>query len=103
MTCNREALQHELKTRGKTLPPEEVEAMKDEFNGLVDLVMEFPEDLRQRVNASQRVFGEYEEAKRAWGGGNCAWSSRSPRNTATAPVVPGHHPGGEHGPDAGRG
>ena len=70
MTCKMEALQHELKTRGKTLPPEEVEAMKDEFNGLVDLVMEFPEDLRQRVNASQRVFGEYEEAKRRLAGGN---------------------------------
>ena len=54
MTCKMEALQHELKTR-ETLPPEEVEAMKDEFNGLVDLVMEFPEDLRQRQRQPARL------------------------------------------------
>ncbi len=65
-----EQVQEELRRRGKLLPPEEVEAMKDEFNGLMDLVMEGPEELRQRVNDGQRVFGEYEEAKRRLAGGN---------------------------------
>jgi RNA polymerase primary sigma factor len=70
MVGKMEALQGELKARGKLLPPEDVEAMKDEFGGLVDLVMEFPEDLRLRVGNSQRVFNEYEEAKRRLAGGN---------------------------------
>jgi RNA polymerase primary sigma factor len=70
MVSKMEALQSELKARAKLLPPDEVEAMKDEFYGLVDLVMEFPDNLQQRVSNSQRVFGEYEEAKRRLAGGN---------------------------------
>jgi RNA polymerase primary sigma factor len=65
-----EALQQELKARGKTLPAEEVEAMKEELQGMVDLVIESPEDLRRRVEESEKVFGEYEEAKRKLAGGN---------------------------------
>jgi RNA polymerase primary sigma factor len=65
-----EDLHEELKARGKSLPPEEVEAMKEELAGLTDLVMEGSEDLRWRVNESQKVFGEYEDAKRKLAGGN---------------------------------
>jgi RNA polymerase primary sigma factor len=65
-----EALHEEIRTRGKSLPGEEVDAMKEELQGLVDLVMEGPEDLRWRVNEAQKVFGEYEDAKRKLAGGN---------------------------------
>ncbi len=70
MATKLEHLQDDLKKRGKTLAAEEVDAMKEEFGGLVDLVLEYPEDLRQRVGDGQRVFGEYEEAKRRLAGGN---------------------------------
>jgi len=65
-----EALEEELKARGRSLPAEEVDAMKDEHLGLMDLVMEGTEDLRWRVNEAQKVFGEYEDAKRKLAGGN---------------------------------
>ncbi|MEW6199243.1 MAG: RNA polymerase sigma factor RpoD [Planctomycetota bacterium] len=65
-----EALHEELRTRGKSLPGEEADAMKEELQGLVDLVMEGAEDLRWRVNEAQKVFGEYEDAKRKLAGGN---------------------------------
>jgi RNA polymerase primary sigma factor len=65
-----EQIDDELKQRGKSLPPEEIEAMKDEYQGLMDLVSEAPEDLRARVEDGLRVFGEYEEAKRRLAGGN---------------------------------
>jgi len=65
-----EALQKELAERAKSLLPEEAEAMRDELDGLIDLVMETPEDLRRRVDEAQKVFGEYEEAKRRLAGGN---------------------------------
>jgi len=63
-------LQEQLERHGKSLPPDEVGAMKDEFQGLVDLVLENPDDLRRRVGEAERVFGEYEEAKRRLAGGN---------------------------------
>jgi len=65
-----EGLRDELKKNGKSLPVEEVEAMKEEFHGLSDLVMESTDDLRRRVNEAHKVFGEYEEAKRKLAGGN---------------------------------
>jgi len=65
-----EALQEELKAHGKSLPPEEVDAMKEELQGLIDLVMEGSDDLRWRVSEAQKVFGEYEDAKRKLAGGN---------------------------------
>ena len=70
MVSKMEQLQTELKERGKSLPPDEVEAMKDEFNGLQELVAESPEDLRYRVDEARKVFGEYEDAKRRLAGGN---------------------------------
>lgn len=70
MTGKLESLEMELKKRGKSLPSEEAEAMKEELSGLTDLVMEKTEDLRYRVDDGQKVFGEYEEAKRRLAGGN---------------------------------
>jgi len=65
-----ESLEETLRTRGKSLPPDEAEAMKEELQGLLDLVMESPAELRWRVNEAQKVFGEYEDAKRKLAGGN---------------------------------
>jgi RNA polymerase primary sigma factor len=65
-----EGLQEELRTHGRSVAPDEAEAMREEFQGLIDLVMESPEDLRRRVDEAQKVFGEYEEAKRKLAGGN---------------------------------
>ncbi len=70
MTAKMESIAAELEKRGKTLPEDEVEAMKDEINGMTDLVMEPLADLRHRVDEAQKVFGEYEEAKRRLAGGN---------------------------------
>ncbi len=70
MAAKLESLQVELRQRGKALPGEEVEAMKEELEGLTELVMEGPEDLRRRVDEAQKVFGEYEDAKRKLAGGN---------------------------------
>ena len=70
MATKMETLTDELKKRGKSLPPDDVEAMKDELRGLADLVMEDVHDLRRRVDEAQKVFGEYEEAKRRLAGGN---------------------------------
>ncbi len=70
MSGKMEQVQNELRLRSKSLPPEDVEAMKDEVQGLIDLVMEQPEDLRERVASAKKVFAEYEEAKRKLAGGN---------------------------------
>ena len=52
------------------IPEEDAEAMRDELAGLQDLVLENPEMLRKRVIDIQRVFAEYEDAKRKLSGGN---------------------------------
>jgi RNA polymerase primary sigma factor len=65
-----EGLQEELKTHGKSLPLDEVDAVKEELAGMTDLAMEDAEDLRWRVSESQKVFGEYEDAMRKLAGGN---------------------------------
>ncbi|MCA9245264.1 MAG: sigma-70 family RNA polymerase sigma factor, partial [Phycisphaerales bacterium] len=65
-----EALAAELKDNRDDLPPDDLLAMKEELNGLIDLTMERPEDLRYRVIEARKVFGEYEEAKRRLAGGN---------------------------------
>ena len=51
-------------------PPEDVEVMKEELEGLIDLVYEEPNLLRKRVKAIQKVFNDYEQAKRELSGGN---------------------------------
>jgi RNA polymerase primary sigma factor len=70
MVTKVEYLDHQTKTRGKTLVPDEMDAMKDELRGLTDLAMETRNELRKRVDDVQKVFGEYEEAKRRLSGGN---------------------------------
>ncbi|MCK4342228.1 MAG: RNA polymerase sigma factor RpoD [Phycisphaerae bacterium] len=69
MVRKMESLHEELK-RADSLEPDDVYAMKEELNGLIDLTTETPEELRHRVNESRKVFGEYEEAKRKLAGGN---------------------------------
>ncbi|RMF71740.1 MAG: sigma-70 family RNA polymerase sigma factor, partial [Planctomycetota bacterium] len=63
-------LQREIKDKNKALPADEVAAMKDELNGLIDLVCELPDELERRIADARKVFGEYEEAKRRLAGGN---------------------------------
>ncbi|MCC6360012.1 MAG: RNA polymerase sigma factor RpoD [Phycisphaerales bacterium] len=70
MVSKMESLKGDLDRLGKTLPADDIDAMKDELAGLIDLVMEQPGELRERVDASGQVFGEYEEAKRRLAGGN---------------------------------
>jgi RNA polymerase primary sigma factor len=55
---------------GGKIPPEDVEVMREELQGLTDLVLEQPELLRKRVKAIQKVFNDYEQAKRELSGGN---------------------------------
>ncbi|MCH7871569.1 MAG: RNA polymerase subunit sigma-70, partial [Planctomycetes bacterium] len=70
MVTKMEELERDLKKRAKSLSQDELDAMKDELNGLTDLAMEQTPDLRLRVDDTRRVFGEYEEAKRRLSGGN---------------------------------
>ena len=51
-------------------PQEDVEVMGEELEGMIDLVYEEPELLRKRVKAIQKVFNDYEQAKRELSGGN---------------------------------
>ncbi|HET6427724.1 MAG TPA: RNA polymerase sigma factor RpoD [Phycisphaerae bacterium] len=57
-------------TDANSTPPEDAAVMKEELAGLIDLVMEEPEMLRKRVKAIQKVFNDYEQAKRELSGGN---------------------------------
>ncbi len=52
------------------IPPEDVEVMKEEVAGLIDLVQEEPDLLAKRVKAIQKVFNDYEHAKRELSSGN---------------------------------
>ncbi|MBN2563785.1 MAG: RNA polymerase sigma factor RpoD [Phycisphaerae bacterium] len=56
--------------RQASMPAEDVEAIRDELDGLQDLVLETPEMLRKRVTTIRRVYSEYEDAKRKLSGGN---------------------------------
>ena len=49
---------------------EDLEVMKEEFDGMVDLVLEDPKMLQKRVKAIQKVFYDYEAAKRELSAGN---------------------------------
>jgi RNA polymerase primary sigma factor len=51
-------------------PPEDVEVMKEEIDGMQDLVLESPEVLKKRIKAIQKVFQDYEQAKRDLSAGN---------------------------------
>jgi len=45
-------------------PVEDIEVMKEELEGLIDLVREDPEMLHKRVKAIQKVYNDYEQARR---------------------------------------
>jgi len=51
-------------------PEEDLEVMQEELDGLVDLVQDSPDMLRKRVKGIQKVFNDYEKAKRDLSGGN---------------------------------
>jgi RNA polymerase primary sigma factor len=50
--------------------PEDVFVMREETNGLQNLVLETPAQLAQRIKEIETVFREYEQAKRDLSGGN---------------------------------
>jgi RNA polymerase primary sigma factor len=50
--------------------PEDRDVMEEELRGLRSLVMERPGDLQERTKGMERVFNEYEQAKRDLSGGN---------------------------------
>ncbi len=52
------------------IPEEDLEVMKEELEGLIDLVHEEPDLLKKRVKAIQKVFNDYEQGKRELSGGN---------------------------------
>jgi len=54
----------------KDLLPEDIEAMRDELYGMMSLVLEDPDELRERVEQVRRVYQEYEAAKQKLSGGN---------------------------------
>ncbi|MDO8303780.1 MAG: RNA polymerase sigma factor RpoD [Sedimentisphaerales bacterium] len=49
---------------------EDIDAMKQEINGMQDLILETPRQLDKRLRAVEAVFAQYEEAKRKLSGGN---------------------------------
>ena len=49
---------------------EDIDAMKQEFNGMQDMVLETPEQLEKRLKAVRAVFAQYELAKRLLSSGN---------------------------------
>ncbi len=54
----------------RTLPDDEMEAMKDELAGIESLCLECSPELGKRLTSILRVFSEYEDAKRKLSGGN---------------------------------
>ncbi len=54
----------------QTLPDDDIQAMKEELSGIESLCLETPERLNHRLVTIQRVFSEYEDAKRKLSGGN---------------------------------
>ncbi|RKY24215.1 MAG: RNA polymerase sigma factor RpoD [Planctomycetota bacterium] len=65
------SLQREIDNAGKYgTPAEDLEIMGEELEGLTDLVHEAPDLLKKRVKAIQKVFNDYEQAKRELSGGN---------------------------------
>ncbi len=54
----------------QTISDEDMQVLKEEFEGVCSLVLETPQALGSRLTNIARVFGEYEEAKRRLSGGN---------------------------------
>ena len=63
-------LRAQLDGQRDELAPDDVAAMKEELEGLIDLVLETPDELEQRLREAQSRFREYEDAKRKLAGGN---------------------------------
>ena len=61
---------HKAEKHPERFDREDVQVMRDELDGLRNLVLEEPAGLQRRINAIGRVFGEYEQAKRELSGGN---------------------------------
>ncbi len=54
----------------KQITADDIEAMKQELNGLIELVMETPKQLDKRLKVLDRVFGQYENTKRTLSSAN---------------------------------
>jgi len=54
----------------KDYEPEDIEAMKQELEGLTELALERPKQLDKRLRAIEAVYAQYEDAKRKLSGGN---------------------------------
>jgi RNA polymerase primary sigma factor len=66
-------LKRELKRADKTpdrFDAEDLYVLREELEGLTGLVLEDPDDLDKRVGEIEKVFNEYEQAKRDLSGGN---------------------------------
>ncbi|MFG0329533.1 MAG: sigma-70 family RNA polymerase sigma factor [Phycisphaerales bacterium] len=66
-------LQNELARADKNpdaIDPEDLMVMREELEGLRELALEEPDDLRTRIKEIEKVFYEYEQAKRDLSGGN---------------------------------
>jgi len=57
-------------TKRRTMPDEDFQAMKEQLTGIENLCLETSETLGLRLTSIQRVFSEYEDAKRKLSGGN---------------------------------
>ncbi len=60
----------ESEPRRRRMSDDERQALRDELTGIEHLVLEDADSLGQRLTSIQRVFGEYEDAKRKLSGGN---------------------------------
>jgi RNA polymerase primary sigma factor len=66
-----EELQHTIAAGpDESATADDIDVMKEELSGMVDLVLEEPELLKKRVKAIHKVFYDYEQAKRELSGGN---------------------------------
>nr|MBC8378773.1 hypothetical protein [Planctomycetota bacterium] len=50
--------------------PEDIEAIKQELQGIQELIMETPKQLDKRLRAIEAVYAQYEDSKRKLSGGN---------------------------------
>ncbi len=66
----RQLQQHIVAGPGGDYMKEDIDAMKQEFAGLQEMVLETPEQLERRLKAVRAVFSQYELAKRQLSSGN---------------------------------
>ena len=58
----------------RTMVEEDVTAMAEELDGIESLCLEKSDALGKRLTSIERVFGEYEDAKRKLSGETSGWS-----------------------------